>query len=858
MDLSVLIVMFVATLLVLVGLYFFLMKPLAGKSYEEMQKEKLAMREKIMGTGAGAATSAKSSKDNANKKTKKVNKNKQQQKQKAAVKDSDQDSVVETESAESEFEEEINPLTYAKKKVNASVEYAETEAFALNADGHGKKKDKPNQGKKNNKQKGGILLNKSEPVLVKQESAQEINHFEEIHPKDALEIARQHKEEDAKKSQPKEVADKARQPAAATTAAVKKEEEVKTKSHPKDQRKQKNKENAKPPLTKTSAVEEIPVVPAVVAPVVTANPVAAPAEVKSSANVVNKDKSNKKKKNELITQQLAAEVHDAVNVQSLVRILAKADLPRNDIQILIDFLLNKQQDTLTKDPSEWNDPSDPLQKLKKQLQEKQNQLDEEQKGAAGLHAKLKELRQELNSEKSQASAVVKGFNEELNNKKLEVQSLSQQLQLVSDKYSAEKQALTHQFQQLQAKYVQLSEKHAAAQEGVASVAQLNENMQILQRELMTKSQLLNEKLQVEEELLKKKTEYEMLLRSKDEALQQRAQDVAAYEAELQQLRVVATQKDELAKSCQQQSFEIDQLKSQLGELQLKQKQAAAASNQVEESSKVELRNLQNALDSSKTELAGCRAELVAAKSRSGDQDQQLKELRVREEDLQKQLHEQREKNNELTAAASKIASNHVVVEAPAPKVDIDKVILEEQNRTKDLLVKLLPTEIVSALPLDAANFYSWLESTVVCIQEQQQECIRTATEAAAAAAAAAASVAVTTTTNSNNSTEVGHLNCNSRSSNNNSSLYENNDANGNDGSNKNGAPEGDLEDQQVLVQRNEQLQKTVDQYKTIIADTEIMLKNLESKVIEQDIHWRSVVQAKEKELNLLKSAGAMQ
>lgn len=858
MDLSVLIVMFVATLLVLVGLYFFLMKPLAGKSYEEMQKEKLAMREKIMGTGAGAATSAKSSKDNANKKTKKVNKNKQQQKQKAAVKDSDQDSVVETESAESEFEEEINPLTYAKKKVNASVEYAETEAFALNADGHGKKKDKPNQGKKNNKQKGGILLNKSEPVLVKQESAQEINHFEEIHPKDALEIARQHKEEDAKKSQPKEVVDKARQPAAATSAAVKKEEEVKTKSHPKDQRKQKNKENAKPPLTKTSAVEEIPVVPAVVAPVVTANPVAAPAEVKSSANVVNKDKSNKKKKNELITQQLAAEVHDAVNVQSLVRILAKADLPRNDIQILIDFLLNKQQDTLTKDPSEWNDPSDPLQKLKKQLQEKQNQLDEEQKGAAGLHAKLKELRQELNSEKSQASAVVKGFNEELNNKKLEVQSLSQQLQLVSDKYSAEKQALTHQFQQLQAKYVQLSEKHAAAQEGVASVAQLNENMQILQRELMTKSQLLNEKLQVEEELLKKKTEYEMLLRSKDEALQQRAQDVAAYEAELQQLRVVATQKDELAKSCQQQSFEIDQLKSQLGELQLKQKQAAAASNQVEESSKVELRNLQNALDSSKTELAGCRAELVAAKSRSGDQDQQLKELRVREEDLQKQLHEQREKNNELTAAANKIASNHVVVEAPAPKVDIDKVILEEQNRTKDLLVKLLPTEIVSALPLDAANFYSWLESTVVCIQEQQQECIRTATEAAAAAAAAAASVAVTTTTNSNNSTEVGHLNCNSRSSNNNSSLYENNDANGNDGSNKNGAPEGDLEDQQVLVQRNEQLQKTVDQYKTIIADTEIMLKNLESKVIEQDIHWRSVVQAKEKELNLLKSAGAMQ
>lgn len=877
MDLSVFLVMFVATLLSLVGLYFFLMKPLAGKSYEEIQKEKREMREKIMGTGSTTASNAKSSKDNANKKAKKVNKKpqQQQQKQKPVPKDSDQDSAeVETESNESEFEEEINPLTYAKKKINASVEYAETEAFALNSEGHGKKKDKQQQNQgggknKNNKQggggKGGILLNKSEPVLVKQESAPEINHFEEIHPKDALEIARQHKEEEAKKSHPKEA------PAPAAATAVKKEE----KSHPKDQRKQKGGKDAKQTLTKTSAVEEIPVVPAVVTPVVS-NPVAAApapqAEVvhKEKANVANKDKSNKKKKNELITQQLAAEVHDA-NVQSLVRILGKADLPRNDIQILIDFLLNKQQDTLTKDPSEWNDPSDPLQKLKKQLQEKQNQLEEEQKGAAGLHAKLKELRQELNSEKSQASSVVKSFNEELNNKKLEVQNLSQQLQLVSDKYAAEKQALTHQFQQLQAKYVQLSEKHAAAQEGVASVAQLNENIQILQRELMTKNQLLNEKLQVEEELLKKKTEYEMLLLGKDEALKQRTQDFAAYESEMQQLRVVASQKDELAKSCQQQSFEVDQLKAQLGELQLKQKQAAAASNQVEESSKVEIRNLQNALDSSKTELGVVRTELTGAKSKLTDQETQLKELRAREEDLQKQLHEQREKNNELTAAATKIASNHV---PEPPKVDLDKVILEEQNRTKDLLVKLLPAEIVSALPLDATNFHSWLESTVACIQEQQQECIRTATEAAtaaatAAAAAAAAAVTATTTTTNSNSTEV-HLNCNSRSSNsnsnnNNSSLYENNDAhdgsnsNSTGSSNKNGAPEvGDLEDQQALAQRNEQLQKTVDQYKTIIADTEIMLKNLESKVIEQDIHWRSVVQAKEKELNLLKSAGAIQ
>lgn len=121
---------------------------------------------------------------------------------------------------------------------------------------------------------------------------------------------------------------------------------------------------------------------------------------------------------------------------------------------------------------------------------------------------------------------------------------------------------------------------------------------------------------------------------------------------MQQLRVVASQKDELVKTCQQQSFEIEQLKGQLDELQAKQKQAAAAAaaaaavkNQVEENNKVEIRNLQNALDSSKTELVVCRTELVDYRSKLADHEQQLQELRCREENLQKQIEEQKAKNN---------------------------------------------------------------------------------------------------------------------------------------------------------------------------------------------------------------------
>lgn len=118
------------------------------------------------------------------------------------------------------------------------------------------------------------------------------------------------------------------------------------------------------------------------------------------------------------------------------------------------------------------------------------------------------------------------------------------------------------------------------------------------------------------------------------------------------MRVAAGQNEDLVKACQQQNFEAEQLKAQLGELQTKQKQAAAvmaattaANTQAEESNKVEIRNLQNALDSSKTELAVCRSELADYKSKLADQEHQATELRAREEELQKQIEEQRAKNN---------------------------------------------------------------------------------------------------------------------------------------------------------------------------------------------------------------------
>uniref|UniRef100_A0A182NSC8 Ribosome receptor lysine/proline rich domain-containing protein n=1 Tax=Anopheles dirus TaxID=7168 RepID=A0A182NSC8_9DIPT len=862
-----------------------------GKSFEEMLKEKREMREKILGLTSppSSAPSTKSGKESANKRTKKTQHSgnssaNQNQKNRGGKQQQQRVEVVGPESdgnsSESPLEEEINPLTYGAKKrtgqaTNLTVEYAETEAFPLsdNAGSNKKKDNKQQQGGKKNKQKsaGGILVNKSEPVLVKAvETVPEINHFAEIQPKDALEIARQQKHEEEAKSGKHQPPKEQRQP------NKHKKEHHQSKHSPKgnapvakaaEQQQQQHQQNHHHAPAANVGAHHV------------SEPKKQPADNKSvavsAAAVTQKDnKSNKRKKNELITQELAVEMADAVNVHSLVNILNKADLPRNDIQILIDFLLNKQQDTLAKDPSEWNDPSDPLQKLKKQLQEKETALLEEQQAAAGLQAKLKELRQELNGEKVQTGAVLKGYVEELNNKKQELHHLSQELNATKDKLAAEKQSMSMQFQQLQAKYIQLSKEQAATQDHGTTIAQLNNDLQLLQQELMAKSQLLNEKLQSEEEMMKKKTEYEIMLHNNDELMRQRVQELTAYENELRQLRLELGQKDELGQTCQQQSYEIEQLKV---ELQAKQKQAVAAASaaaaaahatsQADESNRVEIRNLQNALDSTKSKLEVYRSELVECKSLMTDYKQQANELQAKEEQLQKQLDEQRQKNDEQQ---QKLATSN------AEKVDVGKIILEEQNRMKDLLVQLLqPTGVVSALPVDATDFQSWLEATVGCIKEQyaqlQQRSIHTTTNNSDSSSSSSGN---SVATNSHPEQSSGTANSNSDSSrlNSSSNIIANNNLNTTNSvnsslhensndivvTNKNGSSDSGAEDdQQAMTLRYEQMQKTVDQYKNIIADTENMLKNLEAKVIEQDIHWRTVVQAKDKELTLLKSAGAV-
>lgn len=284
---------------------------------------------------------------------------------------------------------------------------------------------KPQQQQAKKGKKAGILVNKNEPVNVKDTSAEEeVNHFEEIHPKDAVEMQVEKKHiHNAKKSKP-----------------------AKTETPP-----------ISPKNQPVKAVEEKPA---------------------------------KKKRSEPSFSAVdsgAGLVSDETGIAPLIREVSRADLTKNQIQVLIDFLLNKQSDTIGHDPTEWTEgKSDLMQKLKKQLQEKEAQLKNEQDALAGIQLKLKELRNEFNAEKIQANANLKAHAEHLQNSKLEVKNLQAELQFLSDKHNSEKQALSVSFKQLQAQNQQLKEL-VKTQEGLPNVEQLQSDNQTLQQEIAEKT-----------------------------------------------------------------------------------------------------------------------------------------------------------------------------------------------------------------------------------------------------------------------------------------------------------------------------------------------------------------------------------
>ena len=97
-------------------------------------------------------------------------------------------------------------------------------------------------------------------------------------------------------------------------------------------------------------------------------------------------------------------------------------------------------------------------------------------------------------------------------------------------------------------------------------------------------------------------------------------DLSTRETELQKLTTEVARTKDVEKLYTVQKYDLEQLKIQLVDQE--------KSNHAEEKSKIEIRNLQNALDSSKKELEAQRAQAQELKAKAEDLSKQMVESRL--------------------------------------------------------------------------------------------------------------------------------------------------------------------------------------------------------------------------------------
>ncbi|KAG6450012.1 hypothetical protein O3G_MSEX006304 [Manduca sexta] len=546
---------------------------------------------------------------------------------------------------------------------------------------------------------------------------------------------------------------------------------------------------------------------AVAAPVAAA-PAPAPAPAPSAPA------KNKKKKAEPNVLSLMAGDSGGVNVGELVRVVREAALSRTEIQILTDALLNKHHDPLPQH-SEWTEgPNDPVQKLKKQLADKEKALADEVDASQALQAKLKELRASLNAERSRAAAVSRASDQQrarADHAAAELHALQARLQRLAD----DNHALAQDKLVLQAKLGAEGEAQAQRVQLEMHIQRLSESEGALMAQLAAlQAELSAHALEAGQARCELAAARDSLLMAQQHAadLAQQLQDSSRAYADLDQLvqqerrqaqeRIHELQnevqrlanraqtaetnleklKEESEKQQQQLSNEISSLSEQLAaresELaELKQMKAVPAQNGLPTANE----NEQKAAELAKVEsvVEALRGELAAAQRGSRDQRDQLARLHD-------QLRAYQDKNNEAIKMAQETQYNEVanvlraVCPSAAPGSSPDKQWLQTF----------------------ADNLKAELEKkTELAKQSAQKE-----VEKVAAPVGSATS-----------DERVGEL-----------------------------------------VSQNEHLQSLVDKYKRIIDDTEGVLSRLQQNVTTEEQRWAQQLADKQRELDELRQRTVLQ
>ncbi|XP_046971776.1 myosin-11 isoform X3 [Vanessa cardui] len=769
-----------------------------------------------------------------------------------------------------------------------------------------------------------ILVNKEDPSCVSDPSAaatpvaEVSNHFEEMHPKDDFELLHAtlekvaEKKEDVVEKKEYKVSKQAKSGKAALKQSQDAVKEEVTRDRPNngdaplEQRKVKKVEKK---VVSEAAGEEV--VPPLNVPqpselttdkllrnaLPTATPAPAPA---APAPAPSPPAKGKKKKAEQSMLAIIGGDGGGVSVSELVRVVREAALSRTDIQVLTDALLNKHHDQLP-EHSEWTEgPNDPMQKLKKQLADKEKALADEIEASQALHAKLKELRTNLNAERGRATAASRAAEQAAAAARAELHTLQARLQrLLDDNHALAQdklmlQAKLSEESEAQAQRVQmemhiqrLSEAEAAlvaqlgalqAEAGARAVeagqarcdaAAARDAALLAQQHGAELAQQLQEANRVYAELEQQRqcaVHAEQLAQQELRQLQARLAGLTEAQNEVQRLtsRAQAAEnaaekiKEDMEKDKQELSKEIAQLREQLAaretELaELKQLKAVPAQNGLPPSNT----DGQKAAELAKVEsvVESLRNELASAQKSSSEQREQLASL-------QEQLAQYREKNNEAVTRAETQHFNEVAnvlrsvcpTIAPTSKVGMEWLqtfanTLKKELEVKEAEKKRVEQELASKL-LEKDNERKQLE-TVLQKKIQEKELLAKEIESKLQQQIQEKELAKSRIESELQQKLKEELTFRKQVE---SELHKKKEVK---------VVTERVEathDSRVkdLEAQNEHLQSLVDKYKRIIDDTEGVLSRLQQNVTREEQRWAQQLADKQRDLDALRSSTVLQ
>ncbi|XP_063429065.1 ribosome-binding protein 1-like isoform X9 [Mytilus trossulus] len=297
------------------------------------------------------------------------------------------------------------------------------------------------------------------------------------------------------------------------------------------------------------------------------------------------------------------------DVRQLVSSIQSASLNDGEIQKLIEILLNRQSGTEQSTTIEsWNkkgQKGDPIALLKRQLEEKEKGLQEEQQLAMSSNNKYKELKQEVQKDKARFASIEKQYQEKVAGKEQEFQALQLRMQTAINENMADRNKTQARIQQLerqcgdQSRYTQLVEENKKLKEQYervkaeavpqAEFINLRQKVSIMENELSNNCSKLNvsenAKRALETKLSKYEEEKKKLIGvqgDSDGVWTKRVEEVN------QQLRKSEAEKNNLSKNLKAAEKECSDVKSQLQDLN----KALSGNDNVSKELEVKLKKIQ--------------------------------------------------------------------------------------------------------------------------------------------------------------------------------------------------------------------------------------------------------------------------